>query len=154
MGLPRDGVVGFQGCNIKALSGSLDTPFSFDESSVKEAVVVHFSFLVSAVLTFRPLFVTQGGCLLMHSELCVKNTPILARSLFVLHGHRFHRDMFVVLIASAAILNFGILSETEDQLNLKYEVYLISLIAEQRFSQFRDVFWWPPRWPFIYSTME
>ena len=35
----------FQGSNIMARSGNLDTAFSVDEASVKEAVVAHLSFL-------------------------------------------------------------------------------------------------------------
>ena len=45
-------------------------------------------------------------------ECCLKNTPILARFVFVLHGHRLHRGIVVVLVAPAAICEFGILSET------------------------------------------
>ena len=46
-------------------------------------------------------------------EFFCENSPILARSVFVLHGHRLHRDIVVVLIASVAILKFGIFCETK-----------------------------------------
>ena len=39
----------------------LDTAFSVDEASVKESFVEHFFLPVFAVLTFRLLFVAQGG---------------------------------------------------------------------------------------------
>ena len=57
---------------------------------------------------------------------------ILARSVFVLHGHRLCRDIAVVLIASIAIcifdivLFFNVKLETGDSQDLKYGVYRIS----------------------------
>ena len=56
-----------------------------------------------------------------------ENTPVLARSVFVLHGHRLHRNIVIALIASVAILKFDIFSETvnEDRLDLKYGAYRI-----------------------------
>ena len=56
---------------------------------------------------------------------------IVARSVFVLHGHRFCRDIAVVLIASIAIwipdilLFFYVKLETGDSQDLKYGVYRI-----------------------------
>ena len=47
----------------------------------------------------------------VHVEFLCGNTPILARSVLVLHGHRFCRDMVVVLIAYVVILDFGLFSE-------------------------------------------
>ena len=38
----------------------------------------------------------------------MKNTPIFARSVLVLHGYRLYRDIIVVLLASIAIWVFGI----------------------------------------------
>ena len=76
--------------------------------------------LVSEVLTFRLCSWVRKGCSCAHSVLC-ENTPMLARSVIVLHGHRLHRDNAVVLIASVAIfeklvcLSYFILKlETED----------------------------------------
>ena len=54
-GLPHGGVCRFQGCNVKAWSGSLDTTFSVDEASVKEAVVAHVSFLCLQCSRFVPV---------------------------------------------------------------------------------------------------
>ena len=54
-GLPHGGVCRFQGCNVKAWSGSLDTAFNVDEASVKEAVVAHVSFLCLQCSRFVPV---------------------------------------------------------------------------------------------------
>ena len=40
---------------------------------------------------------------LVHIEVCLKTHSILARLVFVLHGHRLCCDIAVVLIASIAI---------------------------------------------------
>ena len=58
-----------------------------------------------------------------------KKHSILARSVFVLHGHRLCRDSAVVLIASIAIwipdilLYFTVRLETGDSQDLKYGEY-------------------------------
>ena len=83
---------------------------------------------------------------------------ILARSVFVLHGHRFCRDIAVVLIASIAIwilvihCIFIAKLETGDSQDMKY-FFSVSSVAEQRFSQFHDVFWWS-RWNEEAATLE
>ena len=62
---------------------------------------------------------------------CLKKHSILARSVFVLHGHRFCRDIAVVLIASIAIwipdilLYFTVRLEIGDSQDLKYGVHRI-----------------------------
>ena len=77
--------------------------FSVDEASVKEAVVACFP-LLSAVLTFRLCSSLRAG-FFVHVEFCVNtHIHILARSVCAFHGHRLHRDIVVLLIASVAIL--------------------------------------------------
>ena len=62
----------FQGCHIKAWSGSLGAAFSVDEASVKEATVAYF-FLADRSVDVSSLSVAQEGflCALFLCE----NTP-------------------------------------------------------------------------------
>ena len=76
------------------------------------------------------LCMAQGDILtlsLVHIKFFCENTPIWARSVFVLHGDRLYRFFVVVLIASVAIMDIwyfylsDLKLETEDHLNLKYK---------------------------------
>ena len=52
------------------------------------------------------LFVAHGGFLRVHIHEC--DTPSLARSVFVLHGHYLRRGFVFVLIVSVAIFKNAI----------------------------------------------
>ena len=85
----------FQGKTSTAWNGRLDAPFSVDEASVKEAAVA----CCVPFLLVSPVFVRGSG---MDVFTCVTRRfvckhSILARSVFVLHGHRLNRDIAVVL---------------------------------------------------------
>ena len=85
----------FRDVSSKACSGSIDTAFTDDEASAKEPLR-NFSSCVCNVAV-SPFVRDSGRVSLVRIESCVK-TPILARSVFVLRGHRLHRHNVVVMI--------------------------------------------------------
>ena len=92
----------FQGCDIKAWSGSLDTAFCVDEASVKEAVVACCALLPLCVCSVDvpSLFVAQGDLLTCaHCE----NTPSWHDQCVSCMVIVLYRDIAVVLIAAVAI---------------------------------------------------
>ena len=68
--------------------------FSVDETSVKE--VGSFLFSLSAVEALRICSWLREGCTSTLSFVWQHTPPILARSVFVLHGHRLCRHVVVV----------------------------------------------------------
>ena len=76
------------------------------EASVKEGAVSYVPLFVCIVDVSSFPWLREG--FLVHIEFCFENTPILARLVFVLHGHLLFRDVVVLLIASVAILKYGV----------------------------------------------
>ena len=71
--------------------------------------VAHLFLLVSSI----SLCMAQGGKFVHWRTLsCVRKHSILARSVFVMHGHRLFRDIAVVLTASIYLIFYYISSET------------------------------------------
>ena len=98
----------------------------------------------------------QGGISLILDVVSEKHS-ILARSVFVLHGHRLCRDIAVVLISSIAIwisdisLSFTVRLETGVSQDLKYGEYRM-IGSGATVQSVHDVYW--SRRLFVYSTIE
>ena len=121
--LPHGDVVGFKDVTSRLGAEALAQLSVLKEAAVKEAVAAFFGIsLVVCSVDVSSLSMAQEGLLCEHS-FCVKTTPILAQSVFVLRGHRLYRDIVVLFSASIAFLEIWVLSLkllTEDQKDLKY----------------------------------
>ena len=89
----------FQRCNINAWCGNLNTNVNVDKTSVKGAVVAHFSFACLRCWRFL-LFVAQGWFFFLCSLSFEWKHTHLGKVCVVLRGHRLYGDVVVVLFTS------------------------------------------------------
>ena len=89
-----------------------------------------------------------------HIQLCEKHTHLRMVCVCLAWSSLLSRHCCSVdcLCCDLEIRYFSLKRSTENQLNLKYGC-TVSLVAEHRFSQFRDLFWWPRR-VFLYSSWD